>query len=74
MTYLRNLWKDEQGQDLIEYSLLARAKEQGLRELNLGGVPADAEREGHPQHGLFEFKRGFGGRPWLRTAAALELE
>ena len=22
MTYLRNLWKDEQGQDLIEYSLL----------------------------------------------------
>jgi len=22
MTYLRSLWKDEQGQDLIEYSLL----------------------------------------------------
>jgi Flp pilus assembly pilin Flp len=22
MTYLRNLWKDEQGQDLIEYTLL----------------------------------------------------
>jgi Flp pilus assembly pilin Flp len=22
MTYLRNFWKDEQGQDLIEYSLL----------------------------------------------------
>jgi Flp pilus assembly pilin Flp len=22
MTYLRNLWRDEQGQDLIEYTLL----------------------------------------------------
>jgi len=22
MTFLRNLWKDEQGQDLIEYTLL----------------------------------------------------
>jgi Flp pilus assembly pilin Flp len=22
MTYLRNFWKDEQGQDIIEYSLL----------------------------------------------------
>ena len=22
MTYLRNFWKDEQGQDLIEYTLL----------------------------------------------------
>jgi hypothetical protein len=59
---------------LLEHSLLARAKELGLRELNLGGVPADAEGENHPQHGLFEFKRGFGGRSWLRTAAAMDLE
>lgn len=59
---------------LLEYRLLERAKELGLRELNLGGVPADAEEEGHPQHGLYEFKRGFGGRPELRTAVSLDLD
>lgn len=39
--------------------LLAEA---GVTELNLGGVPRDAEREGHPEHGLWRFKEGFAPR------------
>ncbi len=33
----------------------------GVTELHLGGVPTDAERPESPDHGLYRFKRGFGG-------------
>lgn len=33
----------------------------GVTELHLGGVPADAHRPDSPDHGLYRFKRGFGG-------------
>lgn len=33
----------------------------GIREVNLGSVPAGAHEPDHPQHGLYMFKRGFGG-------------
>jgi hypothetical protein len=58
---------------LLHAALMKRAKEGGIQELNLGGVLADAEREGHPQHGLYEFKQGFGGRRSLRTSAVMDL-
>ncbi len=32
----------------------------GFRRYNLGGTPAGAEDDEHPQHGLFRFKSGFG--------------
>jgi hypothetical protein len=32
----------------------------GVATFNLGGVPREAEQEGHAQHGLFRFKEGFG--------------
>ena len=32
----------------------------GCRAYNLGGVPADAAREGHPSYGLHRFKEDFG--------------
>lgn len=32
----------------------------GFRRYNLGGTPADAEDDEHPQHGLYRFKSGFG--------------
>jgi hypothetical protein len=35
----------------------------GVRELHLGGVPAGAAEDSHPDHGLYRFKRGFGGEP-----------
>ena len=33
----------------------------GLARHNLGGVPADAVAADHPAHGLYEYKRGYGG-------------
>lgn len=35
-------------------------EDRGFREYNLGGTPAGAEENGHPQHGLHRFKSGFG--------------
>ena len=47
----------------------------GVAILNLGGVPREAEEAGHPQHGLFRFKEGFGAArvecrsgTWMRGA------
>ncbi len=36
--------------------------ERGVVEMNLGGVPREAEQEGHAEHGLWRFKEGFGPR------------
>jgi hypothetical protein len=58
---------------LLQSELLKRAKERGILTLNIGGVPAAAESADHPQHGLYEFKQGFGGQPALRTAAVMNL-
>jgi len=51
---------------LLQYEVIKRAKERGAIELNLGGVPEVAAEEGHPERGLYDFKRGFGG-PALRS-------
>jgi lipid II:glycine glycyltransferase (peptidoglycan interpeptide bridge formation enzyme) len=37
----------------------------GITELHLGGVPPEAEREDHADHGLYRFKRGFGAEPLM---------
>jgi hypothetical protein len=47
-------------------ALVERLVGEGVRELNGGGVPAEAVAEGHPQHGLYEFKKGYGGAETLR--------
>lgn len=48
--------------------LAARYVERGVRVLNLGGVPAEAEKDGHDEHGVYRFKVGFGIRPVARTS------
>ncbi|MHC4180920.1 MAG: hypothetical protein ACYSWU_25770 [Planctomycetota bacterium] len=58
---------------LLQFELLARLREQGVEEVNIGGVPADAANPDHPQHGLYCFKRGFGGTEHTRTAVSLDL-
>lgn len=55
--------------DLLFKELIA----DGITDLNIGGVPAEAEDESHPQHGLFTFKKYFGGVQGLRTAIDLRL-
>jgi hypothetical protein len=58
---------------LLHGALLERAGERGLLEVNLGGVPAAAAAEDHPQHGLYQFKKGFGGEPRTRTSVMVKV-
>lgn len=58
---------------LLQYELIRRLKEEGCQELNIGGVPAEAAEAGHPQHGLFDYKRYYGGLPCLRTGLTITL-
>lgn len=48
---------------LLQFELIRRLAQRGFSELNIGGVPAEAAAEDHPQHGLFNYKRYYGGRP-----------
>jgi lipid II:glycine glycyltransferase (peptidoglycan interpeptide bridge formation enzyme) len=41
--------------------------------VNLGGVPVDSTVNGHPDHGLYLFKRGFGGDVVTRVGGTLVL-
>jgi len=52
---------------LLQYEVIKRAKERGSIELNLGGVTEAAAEEGHPERGLYDFKRGFGGNALRST-------
>jgi lipid II:glycine glycyltransferase (peptidoglycan interpeptide bridge formation enzyme) len=38
-------------------------KQEGFRVLNRGGVPAEAEQEGHDLHGIYRFKHRLGTTP-----------
>lgn len=58
---------------LLQHVALLRSRERGQTEINLGGVPEAAAGADHSQHGLHEFKKGFGGRACLRQALAVEL-
>lgn len=47
---------------------------EGCTRFNLGGAGGDADRESSPDHGLWQFKRGFGAEPvrqmsWVATLA-----
>jgi hypothetical protein len=58
---------------LLQDAVLREAHRRGLEELNLGGVPEGAREPGHVQHGLYDFKRGFGGAERVRRGFALPL-
>jgi hypothetical protein len=45
----------------LQWRILADLAAAGLAHHNLGGVPAEACRPGHPARGLYEYKRGYGG-------------
>lgn len=58
---------------LLQFRLLQQLKEDGYTALNIGGVPKDAVESSHPQHGLYQFKKGFGAIANLRTALTIPL-
>jgi hypothetical protein len=59
---------------LLHYELIKRSLDEGLLELNLGGVPRGAQKPEHPQWGLYEFKKGFGGTPAVRTGVDMRID
>ncbi|MFC1826939.1 peptidoglycan bridge formation glycyltransferase FemA/FemB family protein [Thermodesulfobacteriota bacterium] len=59
---------------LLQYELIERLKEQGVEELNIGGVPAAAREAGHPQHGLYDYKRYYGGMELMRTSLKITIK
>lgn len=58
---------------LLQVDLFRRLQEEGYELLNIGGVPAEAAQSGHPQHGLFDYKRYYGGSQCLRTGLVMPL-
>ncbi len=64
---------DSRAMYFLQFELIKRAKEQGWSELNIGGVPVEAQDPSHPQWGLYEFKKGFGGTPAIRAGIRMPL-
>jgi hypothetical protein len=58
---------------LLQYEVIKRARDKRLIEINLGGVTEEAQQEGHPEHGLYDFKRGWGGVALRSTGIRMEL-
>lgn len=58
---------------LLQYELIRKLQEQGVSELNIGGVPSGAAESNHPQHGLYDYKRYYGGKPHIRTGLKIRL-
>jgi hypothetical protein len=50
-----------QAPTLLLWETIKRYRDEGARRLNFGGCKADAIEEGHPEHGIYEYKKAFGG-------------
>ena len=50
-----------QAPTLLLWETLKRYKAEGMKRLNLGGCSADAVNEGSPEHGVYRYKRDWGG-------------
>jgi hypothetical protein len=59
---------------LLQYELIKDLKQRGFEELNIGGVPLAASESSHPQHGLYEYKRYYGGRACVRSRVTMKLQ
>jgi lipid II:glycine glycyltransferase (peptidoglycan interpeptide bridge formation enzyme) len=58
---------------LLKSELIRSLKDRGFQELNIGGVPEEAIESSHPQHGLYDYKRYYGGEEYLRTGIRIEI-
>lgn len=50
-----------QAPTLLLWEAIKWYQHEGAQRFNLGGCNAEAVREGHPEHGIYEYKRAFGG-------------
>lgn len=46
----------------LVWKVMRALRDGGTERLNLGGVPLDARDREHPSHGLYSFKKSFGGK------------
>lgn len=59
---------------LLQFELFRRLAQRGFLELNIGGVPAVAVESSHPQHGLYNYKRYYGGVPRFCSGFTLNVK
>jgi len=59
---------------LLQFELFKRLAQRGFLELNIGGVPAAAVESSHPQHGLYNYKRYYGGTPRFCSGFTLNVK
>lgn len=52
---------ETQAPTLLLWETIRQFKSEGARRFNFGGCKAEASREGHSEHGIYEYKRAFGG-------------
>jgi hypothetical protein len=55
------------------WELINLYSSQGKQILNFGGVPAEAADHSHEEHGVYQFKRGFGIEPVARKSMVIEV-
>jgi hypothetical protein len=56
----------------VQHGMAALSAE-GCTRFNLGGAGGDADRDSSPDHGLWQFKRGFGAEPVRQTSWVVTL-
>lgn len=52
---------ETQAPSLVIWEMVRRFKSEGFHRLNLGGCGIDALQEGSPEHGVYVYKKTFGG-------------
>lgn len=58
---------------LLQFDLFRRLASNGVLHLNIGGVPAESVEIEHPQHGLYNYKRYYGGTQCVCSGFALHM-
>jgi len=53
---------ESQAPTFLLWEMIRRFKAEGVQRFNFGGCSAEAETDGHPEHGVYVYKLGFGGR------------
>lgn len=51
-----------QAPTLLLWETIRRYRDEGATRFNFGGCSSEAVREGHPEHGVYRYKKAFGGR------------
>jgi hypothetical protein len=52
---------ETQAPSLLIWEMIQRFKAEGMERFSFGGCPADAEDESSPEHGVYKYKKAFGG-------------